>query len=549
LRCAETEHELSPVLRVCSLVPGGSCGLRFAEGRFRLDHPAAPLKKRGRVEAVSAPDQGLCYRYWRCLAEERVPMQSFAWERAEFVLAPASLAPLTVALQSPHDVRLDWRLFDALYQTGPPLNLKTSPRLAAVLAYHHDAIIHSLAHGDDWGNLTSFTDGVPTGGVFGMNRLNHCPPIFHEAWRSADRRLLEAALLWCDNFYDRSLWWGPNQTGGARYNNIRAQNRTPPDDDQTYMWRSNDAVNFCTKGYDSFYLAYEETGDPRMLEALLAQVRYAAEHLHVDRGECRNIGDVRDFVRLFQHTGQSNYLAESLRLFRELRTKLSAGELFSQGGQPLGSDPPFIDDDAKGYHHPFAKPYIIGYALAGLPELARLQSSEPKLRAVINAVADFLATSQDPLGGWRYPHPRSSYLILSQAMEHAWQLAQAGHCLGASKPHLDAIERVLRQRILCWERTGRVFSGLSAWELATGKVHQRGDLAQLYQRPADRDFTRDYSEGQPEVGSSPPEGLVYFPEVLAYYLKQRPASRLLVPPKPDEPLGRVLARVPARSTR
>jgi len=308
------------------------------------------------------------------------------------------------------------------------------------------------------------------------------------------------------------------------------------------MWRSNDSVNFCTKGYDSFWLAYEETGDPRMLEALDAQVAYAREHVHADKGECRNIGDVREFIRLYQQTGQTEYLDQALRLFRELRTKLSSGNLFDQGGKSLSPEVSFIDDDEAGMKFGYAKPYIIGYALTGLPELAPFVPNEPRLREVIAAVADFLAESEDPLGGWRYPHPRSSYLILSQGIEHAWQLVQADRFLGAQEKHLDAIERVLRQRILGWQRTGKVFAGLNGWEMATGKIKDRTELYQLYKKPEDRDFSRDYRDGEAGFGSSAPEGLVYFPEVLAFYLQHRRASRLLAPPKPDEPLGQVLVR-------
>src|SRR5207247_7623534 len=133
-----------------------------------------------------------------------------------------------------------------------------------------------------------------------------------------------------------------------------------------------------------------------------------------------NIGDARDFIRLYRFTGRQSCLDEALRLFRELRTKLSPGDLFSQGGQPIVPNPGFIEDDETGYRYPFAKPYIIGYALAGLPDLARYAPQEPKLRAVVQAVADFMAASQDPVGGWRYPHPRSSSVIMSQAIEHAW---------------------------------------------------------------------------------------------------------------------------------
>ena len=72
---------------------------------------------------------------------------------------------------------------------------------------------------------------------------------------------------------------------------------------------------------------------------------------------------------------------------------------------------------------------------------------------------------------------------------------------------------------------------------------QLDSVAQALQTQVDRDFTRDYREGEPGFGSCPPEGLVYFPEVLGFYLQHRPASRLLAPPNPNEPLGQAMARV------
>jgi len=526
-----------------SFADGKPCLFEFEGGRYRIYHPCAPFKRRGRVEVRLDEKGTLQYRYLRCTAEEKVPMQQASWQRAEIVIAPSSLAALTPTLEYPHGVKVDWRSYDALYGMGQPLDLKGERVLSAALRYHHDAIMHSAARGDDWGNVTAYADGSRTGAAFGMNRLNHCAAIFEEGWRSGDRRLLEVAVLWCENFHDQTIWWGPGETGGTRYNNMVAMGKTPPDNDQSYMWRSNSAVSFCTKGFDAFLLAYEQTGDPRMMEALEAQVGYAEKSVHADQGEARNIGIARDFLRLYEYTGEQRFLDQALRLFRELRTKLSAGDLFSQSGHPIVPNPPFIDDDQVGYRNPFAKPYIIGYALAGLPELARHAPEETKLRDVVQAVADFLADSQDPIGGWRYPHPRSSYVIMSQAMEHAWQLVQADRFLGAQEKHLDAIERVLRQRIHGWKQTGKVFGGLTGWEIATGKVKQRSELHNLYQRPEDRDFARDYVEGQPHVGSSAPEGIVHFPEVLAFYLEHRPASRLLTPPAGDEPLGKVLARV------
>jgi len=514
---------------------GEACSLLPADGQYRLEHPAAPLKLCGRVE-VSESAGEVDYTYWRCFEADRVPMQPMAWRRLELVISPAAQAPLTCTLEYPHQVTADWRRWDELYQTGPPLDLRPYPELEALVEYHHRAIVRSSARGHEWGNITSYADDRTSGNVQGMNRLNHCPPIFQEGYRSGDRRLLEAAVLWCDNFYDHSIWWGEDETGGTRYPN------------STKVWRSNNSVSFCTKGYESFFVAYEQTGDPRMLEALEAQVEYGARAIHAHLGECRNVGDVRDFVRLHRYTGEQRYLDSGLRLFRELRTRLSTGDLFDQGGKPLQHDLPFIGGDGTGLRHGYAKPYIIGYALAGLPELVPLAPSEPKLRDVVGAVADFLASSQDPLGGWRYPHPRSAGVNLSQAMEHAWQMVQADRLLGPQQAHLDAVEKVLRQRLLAWRHTGRIASSLGGWEMATGVGASGQDLEALYQSPDERDFRRDYDEGLPSSGTCPPEGLVYLTEVLGYYLAQRPADGLLAAPSPEEPLGRVLARVPPGDT-
>ena len=377
-----------------------------------------------------------------------------------------------------------------------------------------------------------------------MNRLNHGASIFLDGWNSGEDSLLETGVRWCDNFYDQTIWWGPKASGGTRYNNVVGMDRRPPT--TGYMWRSDSSVHFCTKGYDCFWLAWEETGDPRMLEALRAQVNYAAEHLHASTGECRNIGDVRDFMTLWRMTGEPRYKSEALRLFRELRTKLSTGRLFDQGGKPIDPDPPFINDDQAGLKIGYAKPYIIGYALAGLPALSLEFPDEPELKETVRAVANFLAGSVDPSGGWRYPHPSSAHVIISQGMEHAWQLVQAGRVLGPEPAWLDAIETVLRARIHGWKRTGTLLSGLNAWELSTGAAADGKALAARYKKPTDRDPVRDYVEGQVGMGSSAPEGLVYFSEVLAFYLQHRPVERLTREPKATEPLGQILARLPQK---
>jgi hypothetical protein len=528
-----------------SFADGAKVSFVLGKDGLAFHHPVAPLKRRGHVD-ITFPEPGaLDYRYFRCTAEDGVPMQPTSWQRAEIVIAPFRLAPLTATLESPHTVVVAPARWQELYdvECGPTVALPAE--LNALLGYHGNAIVRSMAVGDDWGNVTGYADTTQHGGIFGMNRLNHCAAIFEGGWRSGDRRLLETAVLWCDNFYDQTIWWGEKERGGTRYNNITAMNKTPPT--REYMWRSNGSVNFCTKGYDAFWLAWEQTGDPRMIEALDAQIAYAAQHLHADQGECRNIGDARDFIRLYRYTGEQQYLDEAMRLFRELRRKLSTGDLFDQGGKSLDPDPPFLDEDQRGLTVGYAKPYIIGYALAGLPELLAYAPDEPKLREVVRAVASFLAESQDPVGGWRYPHPRSCAVIVSQGLEHAWQITQAARALGPDEKWLDASEATLRQRLHGWRRTGQVFSGLEGWEITTGRVKDRKELYDLYQKPGDRDVIRDPVEGRASFGSAPPEGIVYFAEVLEYYLQHRPAARLLAEPKPGSPLGQVLSRVPARS--
>jgi len=192
-----------------SFADGNKCALFLDDSRYRLYHPTAPLKRRGQAKVQKKDDNGLIYRYWRCRADEQVPMQEAAWRRAEIVIAPADMATLTPSLEYPHTVQVDAELWDELYGTGLPMDLKETPELGELLSYHHDAIVRSALHGDDWGNITSYSDARETGSIYGMNRLNHCPPIFQEGYRSGDGRLIETAVVWCDNFYD-------NLSGGGQ---------------------------------------------------------------------------------------------------------------------------------------------------------------------------------------------------------------------------------------------------------------------------------------------------------------------------------------------
>ncbi len=520
---------------------GEPCVVTASDGATVVTFPVAPLTRRGSV--ASTADE---LRYLRCTADEGVPFQSMAWRRAAVVVGPASSTARNALLEPDLAVTVVPEAFDAVYGSGTSVDLALWPVLDDCSEYTRAAVKRSAAVGDDYGNITTFSHGQQHGGAYGMNRLNHCPAVFEEAYRTRDRALRNAAVLWCGNVHDLSLWWGDDDDfGGTRYNNASAAGHKEHEGDPNFMWRLDGASTFCTKGYDAFFYAYEETGDPRMMTALLGQVDYASKHVHADTGQCRDIGDVADFMRLYRFTGDVRFKHEALRLFRELRTKLSAGDLFSQGGQPIAKDGPFIDDDQHGYEAPFAKPYIIGYALAGLPDLLRECPDEPRLRDVVRAVADFLAASQDPTGGWRYPHPASSGLILSQNMEHAAQLVRAASVLEARGEPIDnlidAIERALQTRVAGFGRSGRILASVTGWEQTTGAIPEGKTIYDLCAKPDDRDPSRDYTEGAVGVGSAPPEGLVYFPDVLRFYLGRRPAERLFAM-SPE--LALVVARIP-----
>ncbi|NUM56916.1 MAG: dienelactone hydrolase family protein [Candidatus Hydrogenedentes bacterium] len=514
-----------------------SSAFRANSPQFDVSFPDAHLLQRGYVSSDPADASRLVYL--RCTSNEKVPMQETAWRSAAIAFSTSDAAALSPLLEPSH------RVIHGPHEPSIPSNLTLYPDIDDLIHYNHAAIARAALHGDDYGNVTSFNPGGPAS-YYGMNRLNHCPPIFEEHARSGDAQLRETAVQWCSNMYDLSLWWGDTPDyGGTRYNAAVAAGEKEHEGDTSFLWRTNWTSHFCTKGFDSFFYAYEETGDPRFLTALHAQVAYAKQYVHTNTGECRNIGDVADFVRLYRATGAPVFREEALRLFRELTAKLGDDSLFSQGGQPIVKDGPFIDDDKHGYDAPFAKPYIIGYALAGLPDLLEIAPDEPRLRDVVRAVADFLAASVDPAGGWRYPHPRSSGIIISQGMEHAAQLTNAARVLehrGEDISNLlDAIETVLQARVLCYQRSGQILAGLSGWEQAAGLFKDGKTIYDLYKKPEDRDRSRDYTEGAVGLGGAPPDGLVYLDEVLAFYLAHRPAERLF---NANAQLAQVLARVP-----
>lgn len=528
---------------------GQPCDFTFENGKYRIYHPTAVHKRRGYVEvAPGAAGGSTQYRYLRATPWENVPMQAAGWRKAEFVVAPASLPLLTATLEYPGDMDMDWRLWDELYQSGKPLDLAAMPgELASFAEFHHNAVIRTMCVGDDWGDITLFANDRMTGMVGGQSRLNHCPPIFEEGWRSGDRRLVNTAVLWCENFHDTSVYWGPGvQYGGSRYPSYR--NTLPPGVTDQYQWRADSGGwGFTTKGSASFFMAYEQTGDPRMLHALDAQITHVGNVIVPSvKTSTRMMGILIDFIRLYRWTGRREYLDTAINSFRSFAgAALQPDHLFTEGGGPPTSNDLFVPHDTPRHAYKFYKPNNMAYSLESLPDLMLHFPDEPRLRECVNALADFMAAAQDPLGGWRYPHPRSPQMLLSHSLQHAHDMATSGRVLGARDAYLDAAERFLRVWFHFWKKTGRLPQSLGAWEYAVAKKQglPPPDLQAMYEKVTDRDTSRDYTDGDIDTSYVAPEGLVYFANTLRFYLQHRPASRILAEPPADSPLGKVLSRV------
>ncbi len=514
---------------------------RLGQVRF----PDAVAWRKGAITAEPGIP-GWKITYFRTREQDQVPHQPMAWRLASMYVGPSDMPPWNELLEPPLAYSVPASSWAATYGCQPVAEPENDI-LKAVLAWHRNAMAVARLYGDDFGNVTT----LPENSVFGMNRLNHNTEIFFEFLRTANPDIRKTFLLWCQNYATLSIWWGNLDTpafGGTRYNNMKRDPTSGHADDDSFMWRSNSSVSFCTKGIENFLFAYEETGDPLYAVAFHAQVEYAQKSIHAVKNLCRNIGVAKDFMLLYRAQGKEEYAQHALRLFRELRDYLTEEHLFSESGRPFEKEPPFIQFDETGQKHPFPKPYILGYALQGLPALYKKFPDEPRLVDTIRAVARFLAENGDPTGGWRYPHPRSPWVLIRHKLEHAYQLVEACSAL-KDKPAdvelcLDRIEVVLQARIAAVHRFQQPLDDINPWEYAIGKFPATKNLEEVYKRFEERDHTRDYSEGTVSLTRKiPPEGVVYFAYVLDFYLKHRRPERLLTGLRPE--LEKVLSRLAA----
>ena len=287
------------------------------------------------------------------------------------------------------------------------------------------------------------------------------------------------------------------------------------------MVRYDLAQSFTTKGFHSFWLAYEETGDPRFKEAAEAQARWSAENIHCHTGEMRNVGVITDFVKLYEYTGEEPYLEQAARLWEEFQSQQGDDLLFTQNGKPAVGDHLYIPDDAYGYKNPFVKPYIVQYATNSLPYLLRQRPDDGRLRDTIIALNDWMARVQTPGGGWGYPAATTAGLSWNIEYDHGMMLA---HQVEPKREYLDAVERDVRPRVQLLGLHGEVPAGLNPWESLVGI--NAAKRAEIYHLGSDRDRHKDFTDGQVRFGQSP-DSTVYFQVVLREYLKYRTEQSLL----------------------
>jgi ankyrin repeat protein len=499
--------------------------LRLANGIIlSMANPLALRQNRGTLEAQAESDETAVIRASRVEPIEednnKLMIQEGMRRVVEVVLCPVDFEILANCIDQPLVTKVDWRAYDAVYCIGAPLETQNS--LLKEIAEHTLCVLQKMSiNGDDWGNMTSYDPVTDTATINSMLRFNHCQYVWEDYFRTADPRLRQVALDWSENYRNFSVYWGPRERffGGGRNGGKNPNLPGLPHGLGTYMERQNNAIDFCTKGFQSFWLTYEETGDPRFKESAEAQAKWSSEYVHSNRGQMRDIGVVTDFIKLYEYTGKPFYLDQAIRLWDEFKSKQCPDLLFTQGGAPATGNDLFIRDDEYGYQNPFYKAYMVQYAINSLPYLLKHRPNDQRLRETILACNNWMTKVQTPDGGWSYPGPTSPGT--SWIVEYCHGLILA-HEISPNEAYLDAIQRGLSPIVALYERYGNLPFSLIGWEQA----QNQSDLLNTYKLGTDRDRLKDFTHGKVQFGAWP-EDVVYLQVVLRDYLRYRSETSLL----------------------
>lgn len=451
---------------------------------------------------------------------QRLMIQEGAWRFSELMIAPLSKVEFAARLDSPIHGHADWRAYDAVYRTGPPLEVKH-----AILRDCVEKMVFALQDmqmkGDDLGSMPwRWSPGQTVPDYTSAVRLNHVLYVWEDWFRGGDPRIRAVAHDWCRNYYDLGMYWGPNPKyyGACRRGN--AWRDRPEHGPGTFNPRFDTTPIYVHKGWSNFWLMYEETGDPRYRHAAEAAAKWSIQNQHAGPGYTRTVGVVADAVKMYEYTGQRRHLDHAIRLWKTFQATQGEDLLFTESGKPAVGNHLYIGSDPLGYKTPFVKPYIVQYATNALPFLLRHTPDDQRLRDTIRALNEWMARVQQPGGGWGYPHPAAAGLSWNLEYVHGFLVACE---VVPSAEHLDATARNLRPMVQLCGLHGWPSSGINPWEHAA-KIdsHQR---QQRYRLAADRDAVRDYDEGCIKFGRGP-DNTVYFQVVLRDYLTHRQEASL-----------------------
>ena len=448
-------------------------------------------------------------------------IQEGAWRFSKLVIAPATRDVLTARLDNPVYGHADWQLYDAVYGTGKPLEVKH-----AILQKSVEKIIYALRDmqmkGDDLGSMPwSWTPNQSHPDYTSSVRLNHSLYIWEEWFRGGDARLRTIAHDWLRNYYELGMYWGPNPEyyGACRRGNLWRDR--PGHGPGTFNPRFANTPIYVHKGWSSFYLMFEETGDPRYREAAETAAEWSIKDQHAGLRYTRTIGVVTDAVKMFEYTGDQRHLNNAIRLWETFQEVQGEDLLFTESGKPAVGNELYIGEDDFGYRNPFVKPYIVQYATNALPYLLKHTPEDARLRDTIFALNDWMATHRQPGGGWGYPH----YLTAGMGWnnEYCHGIILAAH-LEPKQIYLDAIRENLAPVIQLLELYGELPRGLNPWEFAAGiNAHDRQEK---YELATDRETAPDYEKGQVKFSQSP-DNCVYYPVLLRDYLDLASEESLL----------------------
>ena len=378
-------------------------------------------------------------------------IQEGAWRFSELAVAPSSKSEFAPRLDSPLHGHADWRAYDAVYRTGPPLEVE-HPVLRDCVEKMVFALADMQMKGDDLGSMPwRWSPGQAVPDYTSAVRLNHVLYVWEDWFRGGDPRLRAVAHDWCRNYFDLGIYWGPDPKyyGACRRGNLWRDR--PGHGPGTFNPRFDNSPIYVHKGWSNFWLIYEETGDPRYRHAARAAAKWSIENQHAGLSYTRTIGVVADAVKMYEYTGDRKHLENADRLWKTFQATQGDDLLFTESGKPAIGNDLYIGIDALGYKTPFVKPYIVQYATNALPYLLHHTPDDRRLNDTILALNDFMARTPQPGGGWGYPHPAAAGMSWNLEYVHGLLLAYE---VAPKAEYLEIAARNLRPMVQLCELHG-----------------------------------------------------------------------------------------------